>query len=208
MRENYELNKTLNPEMTFHLYNENDCREFIQNNFDEKVLYAYNSLIPCSYKSDLWRFCVLYINGGIYIDIKYKCVNGFTFVNLTDKEYFVKDIPDRYVYTALIVALPGNDVLLQCINQIVENVKNKYYGENPLYPTGPGLLGSYYTQEEIDLFNLYHSCSLIDNKLNEYYIVYNDKIILSFYKKYREEQSKYQKNIHYSELWSEKRIYE
>ena len=75
MKENYDYLVQSNPKITFHLYDENDCREFIKNNFEPDVLHAYDSLIPCSYKSDLWRFCVLYKNGGIYMDIKYRCVH-------------------------------------------------------------------------------------------------------------------------------------
>ena len=54
---------------------------------------------------------------------------------------------------------------------------------------------------------LYHSLSVVENQLNEYYIVKNNSIILSFYKGYRKEQSKTQKNKHYSQLWNEKNIY-
>ena len=31
-----------------------------KNNFDYNVLYAYDSLVPISYKADLFRFCILY----------------------------------------------------------------------------------------------------------------------------------------------------
>ena len=76
MKQNYDQLVLQNPEFNCHVYDENECRLFIQTNFDLDILKSYNSLIPCSYKSDLWRFCVLYINGGIYMDIKYKCVNN------------------------------------------------------------------------------------------------------------------------------------
>ena len=45
MRENYELLVKGNPKIKFHLYDEEDCRKFISENFDEKVLNAYDSLI-------------------------------------------------------------------------------------------------------------------------------------------------------------------
>jgi mannosyltransferase OCH1-like enzyme len=67
----------LNKEIEFHLYDENECKEFIKTHFNQYVLNAYESLFPCSYKSDLWRYCVLYVHGGIYMDIKYKCVTPF-----------------------------------------------------------------------------------------------------------------------------------
>jgi len=207
MQENYNFLVESNPKITFHLYDEEDCRQFIKDNFEQEVLDAYNSLLPCSYKSDLWRFCVLYINGGIYMDIKYRCVNGFKFIALTEEEHFVRDRPERCIYTALIVTLPKNEIMRKCIYQIVENVKNKYYGNNPLDPTGPGLLGSYFSDDERLGLEMYFEGSVIENKLSEWYIVKNDRIILKYYDGYRSEQSKVQKNKHYHELWNEKNIY-
>jgi mannosyltransferase OCH1-like enzyme len=204
MKENYDYLVESNPKITFHLYDENECHEFIKNHFEPDVLWAYESLIPCSYKSDLWRFCVLFINGGIYMDIKYRCVNGFKFIALTEQEHFVRDAVCSDVYTALIVTLPENKVLLNCIRQIVDNVKNKYYGTNCLHPTGPGLLGKNFTQEEKNSMEMYHSFLESNNK---YYIVKSDRIILMFYDGYREEQKKNQKLKHYSELWNERNIY-
>ena len=207
MQSNYNYLVESNPKITFHLYDENDCIQFIQDNFEEEVLNAYNTLIPCSYKSDLWRFCVLYVNGGIYMDIKYKCVNNFKFIHLTEQEHFVRDRPENCIYTALIVTLPKNEIMKKCIYQIVNNVKTKYYGTNPLHPTGPGLLGRYFTNSERNNLNMYHDGSFIENKLNEYYIVKDGTIILKNYSGYRDEQKKSQKNKYYSDLWHEKKIY-
>ena len=91
MKRNYENLINIHPMFEHNIFDENDCREFIKTNFDNFVLEAYDKLIPSSYKSDLWRYCVLYKNGGIYFDIKFMCVNNFNLIALTDKEYFVKD---------------------------------------------------------------------------------------------------------------------
>ena len=207
MQQNYNYLVESNPKINFHLYDENDCRNFISDNFEIEVLNAYDSLIPCSYKSDLWRFCVLYKKGGIYMDIKYKCVNNFKFIELTEEEHFVRDRVNELVYTALIVTLPNNEIMRKCIYSIVENVRDKYYGNNPLYPTGPGLLGKFFSNKQINGLNMYHEGSCVENKLNEYYIVKNNTIILSFYHGYRDEQSRVQKNKYYSNLWDDKNIY-
>jgi mannosyltransferase OCH1-like enzyme len=204
MQSNYDFMIQSNPKIKFNLYDENECREFIKNNFSQDVLNAYDSLIPCSYKSDLWRYCILYKNGGIYIDIKYKPVNGFKFIALSEKEYFVRDYCIRDTYTALIVALAGNKILFNCIRQIVNNVNNKYYGINSLAPTGPVLLGRNFTQEEKNSLELYHDYV---ECINKYYIVKDDTIILRWYDGYRDEQSKTQKLEHYSIFWNNRKIY-
>ena len=206
MKTNYDLLVKNNPEFTHHLYDEDDCREFIKNNFDGGVLNAYNSLIPCSYKSDLWRFCVLYINGGIYMDIKYNCINGFKLIALTEKEYFVKDRPEHMVYTALIVVKPQNKIMLDCINQIVKNVKYKFYGNSALVPTGPGLLGSYFSLETIQNMEIYFNVIELNNKSDDF-MVFKKRIILNYYNGYRDEQRKFQKRKRYFVLWNERNIY-
>ena len=206
MKDNYDQLVLQNPELNFHLYDEDSCRQFIQDNFDEEVLNAYNSLIPCSYKSDLWRFCVLYINGGIYLDIKYKCVNGFKLIALTEKEYFVRDRPINITYTALIVVKPQNPIMLKCINKIVTNVSNKYYGKNALDPTGPGLLGTCFSKEDFKAMELFFTDTTTDYFKKEY-MVFKNTIILTYYDEYRIEQKKHQKNKHYSQLWDERKIY-
>ena len=83
MKANFDFLVESNPKISFHLYDENDCREFIRTHFKPDVLDAYDRLIPGAYKADLWRYCILFIKGGIYLDIKYRPLNGFKFINLT-----------------------------------------------------------------------------------------------------------------------------
>ena len=82
MRNAVDTLKMQNPEFTHYLYDDNMSREFIKNNFNDDVLYAYDKLKPGAYKADLWRYCVLYIYGGIYLDIKFAPLNGFKFINI------------------------------------------------------------------------------------------------------------------------------
>ena len=207
MKNNYDLLVKQNPEFTHHLYDENDCIEFIKNNFDNDVLNAYNSLIPCAYKSDLWRYCILYKNGGIYMDIKYQCANNFKLIALTETEYFVRDRPKHMTYNALIVVKPENKILLKCINQIVKNVKTKFYGHDCLIPTGPGLLGSFFSLKEIQNMKINFTNTKVEKKIYEDYMVFNNTLILKYYKDYRKEQAKFQKNKKYGELWRNHNIY-
>ena len=210
MKENYDFLVNSNPKITFHLYDEKECGRFIRANFEESVFNSYNSLIPCAYKSDLWRYCVLYINGGIYMDIKYRCVNGFKFIALTEEEHFIRDRIKNCIYNAVIVTLPQNEIMRKCIYQIVENVKNKFYGENPVFPTGPGLLGSYFKNEERDKLDMYFEIAEYEMNglnVNNEFIVKNDRVILKMYSGYRHEQANFKKKNHYSILWGEKNIY-
>ena len=213
MRTNYDRLCKNNLDIQFILFDEIESREFISQNFEKDVLDAYDRLSPSSYKSDLWRYCVLYRNGGIYMDIKYETVNGFQLKDICDKERFVLDRPGYWdkdqmgLYTALIVSKPRNKILRACIQTITHNTENYYYGYNALYPTGPGLLGQIYFDN--DFLQNIHRLREIDmfhrDKTNE--IVYKNTIVLKIYNGYREEQLKHQNNLHYSKLWEHRAIY-
>jgi len=207
MKQNCEKLKCDNPEFKYYLYDDDDCREFIKNNFDKNLLNAYDSLIPGAYKADLWRYCVLYINGGVYLDIKYKCVNSFKLIYLTKKEHFVRDRPEGCVLNGLIVTFPKNEILLKCINQIAENVKTKYYGNCCLHPTGPRLLGHFFSPDERNKLELYFNSNDKEAILSSAFIFYKDTRILDYYPEYRQEQLKNQKNKPYYIWWNEKNIY-
>jgi mannosyltransferase OCH1-like enzyme len=204
MRERVEILKSQNPRFRHHLYDDNDCREFIKTHFKPDVLWAYDSLIPGAYKADLWRYCVLFIYGGIYLDIKYRPLNGFKFINLTEKEHLVADTNNVDIYNALMVCLPKNELLYKAIRQIVENVKNKYYGDGWLYPTGPALLSNFVSTSE-EIVDLKHE--LINNDKNFKIIYFNNIPILKSYNGHIRERDKYSKKKHYATLWNERRIY-
>lgn len=253
MKRNVEKLKNDNPEFNIHVYDIDDCRTFIINNFDNDVLYAYDKLIPLSYKSDLWRYCILYKKGGIYLDIKFKCAAGFKFIELVDKEYFVldrqfqkigmfnykknelvqinnkiynldnislnnelnlinnniyyssyiKEYGNPVILTGLQICKKNNPVMLECINQIIKNVKNNYYGDTCIDPTGPVLLGKCYFKlykYNFNNFSLFFS-------INGMYILNKTKIILDSYPEYRNEQKKSSNIPYYCELWNNKNIY-
>jgi len=204
MSKTVDLIKSSNPAFIHRLFDDNDCYNFIKDNFDKNILDAFDKLIPGAYKADLWRYCVLYKLGGIYLDIKYKPVNGFKFINLTEKEHWVLDCDKKGIYNALIVCKPGNTILLQAINQIVENVKNNYYGESCLHPTGPLLLAKYFDENEKTNFDMKHN---VFEHANNRLIYFNKYIIFKTYVGYIEECDSNSKVPHYSGLWAQKNIY-
>jgi hypothetical protein len=94
MAECVDKMKKDNPEFEHHLYDDADCRAFIAENYDPYILEAYDRLVPGAYKADLWRYCVLYKTGGIYLDIKFRCEPGFSLLEFTkDNESFILDRP-------------------------------------------------------------------------------------------------------------------
>lgn len=206
MMECVESVKKDNPEFKHYLFDDEECHSFIKKNFDSEVLYSYENLVPGAFKADLWRYCILYKLGGIYMDIKYKCINGFKLIEMVSEEHFVRDEYNDLnlrVYNAFIVCEPGNRIILKCIQKVVENVRNKFYGRNALEVTGPSMMVEFFTpNEKRKLSELYHYFE--DGKG---YIIYKNKKILMIYPEYRKEQREFEKVKHYSVLWNERKVY-
>jgi mannosyltransferase OCH1-like enzyme len=206
MRERVELLKRQNPRFEHFLYDDNECRELIKNNFSNDILKAYDKLIPGAYKADLWRLCVLYLYGGIYMDIKFVCVNGFKLIELTERNHFVEDrIKPLSIYNGLLVCQQNHPFLMMAINKIVHNVKNNYYGSTPLEPTGPTMLGNLILNNKLKV-----NIDLIHYKDGGFIIYKNRFIISTEYPEYNTERSSVYNSIktnRYNVLWDERKIY-
>jgi hypothetical protein len=206
MKETVNLLKINNPEFIHHLYDDNMCREFISSNFDHDVLYTFDKLKPGAYKVDLWRYCILYIKGGIYLDIKFECINGFKLITLTDKEYYVKTkyiYNNSYgIYNGFLVCLPFNNKLLKVIYDIVDNVKNTVYFNisnfDSLSITGSILLNKQFIGQQFFLLE----CSDCGN-----FIESNNKKILKIYKEYVNEKQNYCNENNFVTLYKNTNVY-
>ena len=69
--------KALNPNYEYHLYDDEDCRKFLLDNFGINYVNAFDALVPGAFKCDFWRYAVLYVNGGIYMDLDMEALVPF-----------------------------------------------------------------------------------------------------------------------------------
>lgn len=127
------------------IYTKETLRQFIADNYDAEVLWAYDCLKPYSYKADLGRFCLLNKLGGWYLDIAIRVVNPVE-VGPRIKWLAFRDI-QRFSFTSwacattVLYSQPDNPALTTAIQLIVNNCHERFYGITPLCPTGPTLLG-------------------------------------------------------------------
>jgi hypothetical protein len=209
MQECVDRLKEKNPEFEHHLFDDKQRLEFIQQYLPAHIAEAYQRIVPGAYRADLWRYCILYIKGGIYLDIKYSNVGDFKLISLTDREYFCRDIEPSGggIYNAFLVCEPKNEKLWKCIQQIAKNVKTDYYGESALYPTGPMLMKTQFTDEELAEVSR-NGLALCEDKCpTKTCICKNGEPILSIYKEYYEKDVAKTPEKRYYELWNEHKIY-
>lgn len=133
------------PEANHTIYTKETLRQFIVDNYGEEVVWAYDQLLPYSYKADLGRFCLLNKLGGWYFDIAVRVVNPVE-IGPRIKWLAFRDI-QRFSFTSwacattVLYSQPNNEALQAAIEMIVANCVEQYYGITPLCPTGPTLLG-------------------------------------------------------------------
>lgn len=199
--------KNNNSTFTHNLFDDDECKQFILKYFDNDMCDAFVNIIPGAYKADIWRYCVLYIHGGIYLDIKFEPVGDFNFNALLDNEHFCKDrdgehwIKDGFgIYNAIMITYPRNKLLLLALKKIVYNYKNNIYEHGSLYLSGPGLLGNLYKKIYVDKKNI----DMLN--INSEYISYKNSNVLKCYNEYRNEQNcgTYKP---YNEIWNKRKVY-
>lgn len=126
------------------LWKEPEIDELLNECFTADVRWAFRLLAPFSYKSDLARYCILYVHGGWYSDL------GNSYLNLpptTGLDLIVfRDVTSAVgtsygTASSLVYSRPGSRALAEAIESVVRHCKTRWYGSNPLDPTGPNVLG-------------------------------------------------------------------
>ena len=209
-----------NPEYKYEFYDDNRCIQFLKRNFSEDVVSAFNILVPGAYKADLFRYCYLYICGGVYTDIDNICMCNLKNVIKKDDVFIsVKDRPTGAIYNAFIATTPKNPIFNNSIDNILHNVKYRIYPKNItsqyndryLAITGPLCLGKSlnvflnrelthtYEEGEYNINNMKFKLFYLHNSGK--YVTYNDKVI--FYIKY----DGYQTTSNYLTMFNNKTVY-
>lgn len=127
----------------YNLWTLEAARAFMLTEFGSSLVRALDSLKAYAYKADLARYCILYIKGGLYVDLSVTDVVLFPtghkdFIAFRDRN---SDNTSWRVANSFFYAKAGCPILEACISQVEHNVKTHHYGRDPLSPTGPTLFG-------------------------------------------------------------------
>ena len=130
--------KDKNPTWDYKFFSDEDCLEFIENNFPKDTVNAYNKIKPGAGKADLFRYCYLLVKGGVYTDIDNVCIkpldNWLTdvdkFVGILDLPCLTKNDGRFYgkhysIYNALIASGQGHPFMWHAYKLSVLNILNQ-----------------------------------------------------------------------------------
>ena len=139
--------KKLNPEYEYQLYDDKDCGDFILKHFGQSYLNAFDVLIPGAFKCDFWRYCILYIQGGVYMDIDMVPLVPFMeiisendeFVSVVDFKYPL--VPPCGIFQAFIAVIPRHPILLYALQVSFSNIVTRRVEIDSFSVTGPVVMG-------------------------------------------------------------------
>lgn len=71
-KKNIDFLRENNPDWEYRLYDNDDCRKFIQKKFNKEYLISFDKIHPDygAAKADFFRYLLMYVMGGLYLDIK------------------------------------------------------------------------------------------------------------------------------------------
>ena len=108
------------------LHDQNDRDEFIKSNFDTATYNAYTSLKLGAAKADLWRYCILYKNGGIYLDMDANIVKPLDdLIRLTDACIITRENNKNFFAQWCLIFKKKHPVLKETIRQCIHNIQHK-----------------------------------------------------------------------------------
>jgi mannosyltransferase OCH1-like enzyme len=208
---------TDNPTYAYRYFTDEDALEYLKENFPPKVVNAYNKLIPGAFKADLFRYCVLYKDGGVYIDTGMVSSGPLKRI-IKDTDTFIApdDAGNGGLYNAFICSVPSHPILKEAIDMCVTNIENNNYTSSSLGITGPLVLGKAFekivgkdVEPDKDYGNgirtiAHHhimdcrSGVLFDSDL---------KIALTRYPTYYNDMKWYNSKPHYSQLWRKRKVF-
>lgn len=140
-----DVARSLYPQAAYKMWSGNEIREFIKRHFSKDVLKAFDTLTPYAYKSDLARYCLMYIYGGLYFDLSMYMLNRWQIPRQCGVAAFYETYDGMECWASLqnslLWSLPKRKEWKVLIEKIVSNCRNRYYGPHDHYVTGSPLLG-------------------------------------------------------------------
>tara|TARA_Y100000361_G_C11135124_1_gene331403 strand:+ start:609 stop:1400 length:792 start_codon:yes stop_codon:yes gene_type:complete len=147
----------LNPEYEYHLYDDNDCYNFLLKYYTKEHADFFKYKIKDGpIKSDFWRVCILYQFGGIYADIDilpHVPIKEFVDTDTTLYTCITDPKLENNLNPHFIATIPKNSLVLECINVYMKekiNIQYSYIGwsiTNIMYNTLTNYLNNYNLKE-------------------------------------------------------------
>jgi mannosyltransferase OCH1-like enzyme len=117
---------SLNPGYEINLYDNDDCKQFLLENYTKEHVRLFDFLQDGPIKADFWRVCVLYKYGGVYSDIDIQLLVPIDYI--INIEPYITFITCNSIGGTLnphfIITEKENQLLKKCIDQYMYKWKS------------------------------------------------------------------------------------
>lgn len=178
------ITRRTNTNWTLKEYDIEQGREYVSRHCREHV-EAFDVLKPTAFKADLLRYCILFTEGGIWMDDDIVLTESIDEMirEIRHDHLFVFDRrvykllggPNQ-IWNAFMVSVPQSRVFECAMKRISDNVRRRKHYSHSLYYTGPALLyGCVRSSDSIDFrWRVQHrealtrgSCRIADSRTDE-----------------------------------------
>jgi len=118
---------------TYNFWSDEKAAAFLSTHFPPEVREAYDAVLPGAFKADLFRYCVLLIQGGVYADMDVLLESNLDAVVSGDVGFMVPmDSPGTKIgrrsclWNGLMAVAPGHPFLAKTIELVVNNIRNRF----------------------------------------------------------------------------------
>lgn len=104
------------------IYDDAECQVFLETYFSASVVTAFLDL-QGAHRADLFRYAILYVHGGIYMDVKTELLAPLAYVFPSSVPNFIysaiSSVDYNTVYNGLLGSPPHNPLFLRLIHHMV-----------------------------------------------------------------------------------------
>ena len=157
----FHIKASVSAEKGFSLHHVSDAHalSFIRHNCSARLAEAFRCLQPPAFRADLYRFCVLYAEGGIYLDadlvplvpLRELYSSCSTFSLGYDQAQGKIDISHIGMQMKILAAAPRAAIAKCMLERIEQNVRSRRYFRTPFEFSGPQLLNECYKKYPHDV---------------------------------------------------------
>ena len=172
---------------TYKRFSIEDIQNYLKKNWNDNVLKLFNSYKKTAHKIDLWRYCILYETGGVYMDADCVLKSDINPLLNNHAVFVTNNRDEKDIFNGFIMTFPKNKIIKEILDfmfRVKTSIEDDYYYNcKELYT----IVNRYidfrqrhdYITNKLGFYNA-KICILIDKQLidGRYYPFYNEIPIL------------------------------
>ena len=131
-----------NPTWKVVLFDDLDMENWMKEKAPFGASDVFPFLVSGACRADLWRYCILFVNGGAYVDFDCRCLKPGLLDLLYSSDLVASvDHIRRNCFQGFLLSERGNSVLESAIKKIVKNYHQGLFQNDVFRFSGPALMG-------------------------------------------------------------------